>query len=332
MKARILSNLLLFSFLGINLVSCNLQSNTLPNAQGRQGEVVVVVNRALWEGAYGDSIRQYLAYPIISLPQPEPMFTLIQQTTLSDMMKKFRNIVMVNVEQGYETATLSYKENVWANGQLIFNISAPSADSAIACMDRNKDIIVSKFLLKDRDDYIAYFKKIVNEPVVKKIHEKFQVDIAVSKEYSLDVDKDNFMWLAREEGDRVMGLLMWKEPYTSQSQVETDRLIAKMNEMTKQNVSGAQPDSYMADEPTVPPVVRRFHKDNVYCVQMNGLWQMENSYMGGPYVNVSIVDEKRGQIVTGVGFVFYPRKDKRDYVRQLEAILYTMTPTAVTNE
>jgi hypothetical protein len=57
---------------------------------------------------------------------------------------------------------------------------------------------------------------------------------------------------------------------------------------------------------------------------MNGLWK--SAMGGGPYVSMSIVDVNRGQIVTGMGFVFFPRKNKRDYVRMLEAILYTMEP------
>jgi hypothetical protein len=99
-----------------------------------------------------------------------------------------------------------------------------------------------------------------------------------------------------------------------------------MNAMTKKHVPGPTTGSYMADEPTVPPAVKRFEKNGVYTVQMNGLWQTENSYMGGPYVNQTIVDAKRGQLVTALGFVFYPNRDKRQMVRQLEAILYTMMP------
>ncbi len=326
MKAKILSGTAIFVFTVLIAVSCNTKSKLLPEARGKHGEVAVVINRSLWQGACGDSIRNYLAYPIMTLPQAEPMFTLIQQDVLSDLMKQLRNILIVNIDPGYENATLTYKANVWANNQLVFNVNAPSADSVIACIDRNKDIIVSRILVKSRDNNIEYYRRIVNPPVVKKIQDKFQVDICIPKEYSLDVDKDDFMWMSREEGDLTMGILMWKEPYTSKEQLDPYRLISKMNEMTKKYVPGPDPGSYMTHESMVPPMVRVFEKDENYYVQVNGLWQMEAGFMGGPYVNTSMVDAKRGQIVTGVGFVFFPRKEKRDYVRQLEAILYTMTP------
>ncbi len=328
MKTAIYS-ILVSAFLGLSLLSCDMKSNLLPLAQGKEGEVLVVIDDKLWKGPCGDSIRHYLTAPVMGLPAPEPMFTLVQMSSLSDFMQKFRNIVIVRVDPGYEKAKLGYKSNVYAQNQLIFNLDAPSVDSVITCMDKNKDLISSHFLVKDRDSYIAYYQRIIAKPIVEMLHEKFQVDICVPKEYKLtNMETDDFVWLAREEGEKIFGILMWEEPYTAQSQLEPDMLIAKMNQMTKKYVQGPDEGSYMADEPTIPPVVKRFKKDDIYYVQMNGLWQTEKSFMGGPYVSLSMVDAKRGQIVTGVGFVFYPNREKRQYVRQLEAILYTMKPAS----
>ncbi len=327
MKTNTLKQVLAVLLLEICVVSCNLKPTTLPGSQGRQGEVLVVINNHLWAGACGDSIRHYFSYPIMTLPAPEPMLTLLQQGELTNFMQKFHNIIMVTVDPGYEKATLGYKKNVYAKDQLIFNINAPSADSVIRCVAKNKDLIIDQFLTKDRDRYIEYFHKIADNSTIKKLQEKFQVDICIPKMFTLDVEKDNFVWLAREEGELVMGILIWKDPYTYKGLVDPDRLIVRMNEVTKQNVPGKTPDSYMADEPRAIPVFKTFMKDDNYCVQINGLWQMENGWMGGPYVNLSMVDAKRGQMITGVGFVYYPRKDKRQYLRELEAILYTMKPT-----
>ncbi len=326
MKTRILKYSLIFLLTGVSMVSCHSDGKLLPTAQGREGEVLIVIDNNLWKGACGDSIRHYLATPVMGLPAPEPMFTLSQQNDLTDFMKRFRNIVIVKIDNGLEKPKLGYKTDVYAQNQLLFNLEAPSADSAIACMDRNKDIIISRFLAKDRDGYIAYYRKIIAPTIVEKVREKFQVDIVVPKEYTLDVDKDDFVWIAREEGEKNWGILVWKEPYTDQSQLEAENLIAKMNAMTKKYVPGPTDGSYMANEPTVFPEVKKFQKDGMYCVQLNGLWQTEHSYMGGPYVTLSMVDTKRGQNVTGMGFVFYPNRDKRQMIRQLEAILYTMKP------
>jgi len=255
------------------------------------------------------------------------MFTLKHAIELTSFFQKFRNILIVNVDAGYEMGKLGYKSDVYARHQLIFNIDAPSADSVVACMYRNRDLFIDRILKKDRDAIIEDCRKSVNQSIVDRLREKFQVNIIIPKSYSFtNVEDDNFVWIAREEGERNWYILMWKEPYRRKGQLETDSLIFKMNAMTKKYVHGETPGSYMADEPMVIPAIKRFEKDGIYTVQINGLWQTEKSYMGGPYVNHTIVDTQRGQMVTGIGFVFYPNRDKRQMVRQLEAILYTMIP------
>ena len=46
--------------------------------------------------------------------------------------------------------------------------------------------------------------------------------------------------------------------------------------------------------------------------------------MGGPFVNITQLDEKRNRIVTVEGFVYAPGNDKRDLLQQVEAIIYTL--------
>ena len=325
------TKILLCLFVGIfYCASCTINTGTLPSAQGNVGEVLVIMRDYLWRGACGDSIRHYLTEPVMGLPAPEPMFALRQQDELTAFMQKSRNVLIVNIDQGLETTTLKYRSDVYSKFQLIFNLDAPSADSAIACMYKNKDLIIGNFLMKGRDAIIEDYKKSVAQPIVDHLREKYQVDIVIPTSYKLGMEKEDFVWIAREEGERQWGILMWKEPYISIDQLNTDNLIAKMNAMTRA-VTGNAAGSYMAEETLFPPVVKRFEKNGVYTVQMNGLWQMENGFAGGPYVHQTIVDIKHNQLVTAHGFVFYPMREKRQMVRQLEAILHSMTPTAEEN-
>lgn len=313
--------------LGSYLTSCTMTPNALPYAQGDAGDVLVVMRDNLWRGACGDSVRQCFSEPARDISFLEPAFSLSHQVGLTRTFQRFRNILIVNIDQGFEYADLGYKTDMYARNQLIFNIDAPSADSAIACLYRSRQLITARFLLNDRDAIIEDYRRIEDKLVTEKLREKFQVDVIIPKPYKVGMEKDDFIWIDREEGERIRGILMWKEPYVRKTQLDTDSLIFKMNAITRKYVPGNIPGSYMADEPTVPPVVKRFEKEGVYSVQMNGLWQMENGFMGGPYVSQTIIDIQRGQLVTALGFVFFPNRDKRLMVRQLEAILYTMTPT-----
>ena len=316
---------IIYLLIGVCYVSCTY-TPSLPSAHGNTGDVLVIMNDFHWKGACGDTIRYYLTEPVMGLPTLEPMFSLSHQNTLTTFLQKFRNIVNVNIDPGFEMAKIGAKADVYSKHQLIFTLDAPSADSAIACISRNKDLIIAGFLMKGRDAFIDDYRKSLAGSILALLREKNQVNMVIPSSYSLFDEKEDFIWISREEGDRQWGILLWKQPYLRKSQLETDSLIFKMNAMTRKNVPGNIPGSYMADEPTVPPVVKRFEKNGVYSVQMNGLWQLENGFMGGPYINHTIVDLKNAQLVTAHGFVFYPSRDKRHMVRQLEAILYSMMP------
>jgi hypothetical protein len=56
---------------------------------------------------------------------------------------------------------------------------------------------------------------------------------------------------------------------------------------------------------------------------LRGLWKLENAFMGGPFINISLLDENRNRVVTVDAFVYAPGLDKRNYVREVEAILNT---------
>ena len=45
--------------------------------------------------------------------------------------------------------------------------------------------------------------------------------------------------------------------------------------------------------------------------------------MGGPFVSYARVDEPNKRVIVTEGFVYEPRKEKRNYIRRVEAALMT---------
>ena len=50
---------------------------------------------------------------------------------------------------------------------------------------------------------------------------------------------------------------------------------------------------------------------------------MQNALMGGPFMSISFYDEPNKRIVTLDGFVYAPYFRKMEYLREVEAILYS---------
>ena len=51
---------------------------------------------------------------------------------------------------------------------------------------------------------------------------------------------------------------------------------------------------------------------------------MEGDMMGGPFVSVARLDERNNRVVVAEGFVYAPETNKRNYIRRMEASMYTL--------
>jgi len=47
--------------------------------------------------------------------------------------------------------------------------------------------------------------------------------------------------------------------------------------------------------------------------------------MGGPFVSVSTLDAARKRVLTVEGYIYSPRNAKRNYLRQVEAMVYSLS-------
>jgi len=82
-----------------------------------------------------------------------------------------------------------------------------------------------------------------------------------------------------------------------------------------------------------PPATKRIDFKGHFAVEMRGMWDLEGDFMGGPFLSYTFVDPRNNRIFTIDGFVYNPNEEKKDLVRQLEAILYTLDfPQQTTTE
>jgi hypothetical protein len=61
-----------------------------------------------------------------------------------------------------------------------------------------------------------------------------------------------------------------------------------------------------------------------YAIEVRGLWDLENDFMGGPFISYTFLDEKNNRVVTLDGYIYYPNETKRTHLRELEAIFHSL--------
>ncbi len=89
-------------------------------------------------------------------------------------------------------------------------------------------------------------------------------------------------------------------------------------------VPGQTEGSYMQTETRVPIISEQFYLNNNYAYMLRGLWYIENYNQGGPFVSVSVLDEKRNRVVCADAYVYAGKKNKKLYIWQVESILRTL--------
>ena len=91
----------------------------------------------------------------------------------------------------------------------------------------------------------------------------------------------------------------------------------------ERNVPGPSDGSYMTTSMYVEPSVASLRYHNRDFMQTRGFWEVHGDYMGGPFVSHSFYSQDGKDIIVLEAFVYAPRYDKRQYLRQVESILYS---------
>lgn len=321
--------ILLITLMLIAFMSCETNNEGLmPSVTGKAFEIVVVMEEEHWKSEAGEAIRQILGSDMEGLMQSEPTFSLVQipSKAFSDIFRTHRNILRVGISPDNRKKTLLFSSNVYAQPQLVADIKAENAQDMKAIVESQAEVIFSKFndmeLSRIAKNYLSYEAAEIGT----KLRESHQLSMVFPKGYRYDVNQPDFAWISHETAKHSQGVLVYHYDYLSEEAFRPDSLLAKRNAILKKYVPGPIEGTYMTTADSIPVEYREYMKDSVYYAEIRGLWELAGpDFMGGPFVSLSRVDPYRGRVVTVEGFVYAPRDEKRNFMRQLEAILQSLT-------
>jgi hypothetical protein len=314
----------------ILLTSCGDRSPLLPNVTGRAGEVVLVMNAPLWESESGKVLGGILASEHPGLMQYEPMFDIVRigHAAFSNIFKTHRNIVIVNVSGNYQDTRMSIRNDAWAKPQTILEINAKDTESLLSFVENQGDRILEELISAERKRILDYNSEMELTSIREHLSESFDISLTVPRGYNIIIDTTDFIWIRHDPRritrDIIQGVFVYQYDYTDSETFTPEYLVSKRDEMLKKYVDGPSPGSWMATETTVFPEFTEFMENDRYFARLEGLWKVENDFMGGPFVSHTTLDEERNKVVTVEAFVYAPGDKKRNLLRQVEAILHTL--------
>lgn len=309
------------------LCACEAPEMPLPGITGKAGELVVVMEEKYWKGEAGDTVFNSLTQHVYGLPQPEPMFNVvhIKSSAFTKIFQTHRNIVHAVIGKD-QKPSIELKTDVWATPQVVVEIRASSAEEFVSLFGANASKITGHVINKEEARILRSYNAQLNTSAVNHVKDKFGIQITIPKGYDVVSDKDDFSWVRYDTKDLAQNVLIYREPYTKDNTFSSDGMKGVVLEFCKANIPGPDQGTYMSLYEEYPPIFSETSIGNLYASKLTGLWRVEGALMGGPFVCYAMLDPSEKHVIYIYGFVFAPGKKKRNYVRQVDAILSSTTP------
>lgn len=297
----------------------------MPNISGAAGEVLVIMDSFNWDNSAGEMLKDILKEEFSGLPQSEPLFDVIHITagSFDGIFQFHRSIVLTTIESGSESR-IRFRENVWAKPQILIQMEAPTGAELKKLISENDQRIQSFLVQYDRKRLMNTYKASKDQAIQKEISAHHQVRLAIPRGYNLDFSKEEYTSVSIEAPDLSQVIQVYDYPASGPEDLNTANIIEHRNYFTKTYVLGPRDGSYMTISQLFEPITYDLKNNNMDVVEMRGLWELENGFMGGPFVSHSVYDATRNRIVTVDGYIYHPNQKKRIKIKQLEAIIYSL--------
>ena len=320
---------LLFLLLFLSITACTTERPAQPSATGRAGEMLVVMDRSQFEGTAGDMVREVFQAEIPMMLAYEPMFDLvhIQEENFVKMFETHRHIFMADISEKHPKATMEISRNVWSQPQMVIRVKAPNDSIFRRVLEVNAQSFTDHYISVERERVNNANRRMPNLEAQGVVKEVFGYEMAIPEGYFVAKTDENFVWIRRTgtRDDLEMGVLIATLPYTGPDyDFKPEVISARRDSLTQKYIPGQFDGSFMTTYPEIRPQFREVNFNGYYAVETRSLWRIENDFMGGPFVSYTLVDEANNRLVILDGFVYAPKFNKRDYLRQLEAIIFSL--------
>jgi len=321
MKTR--NFLLLLLSAALLLPACKETKVPLPTVSGKAGEIIIVMEKPDWENTLGGDVREVLACDCPWLAQQEPLFSLVNvvPSTFVDMFKVHRNIVLFQVDPQVDSTRLMIRRDVWAAPQCVIQLSAPTAAQASELLKEKASTIINSFEQAERDRVIRNTLRYEEGKLYQQVAALFGGSPHFPSGYKLRKASESFVWIA-DDKQVYQDVFVYRYP-VEDNPFTLEKIIEHRNQVLKENVPGMFDGTYMTTSEYFAPTLEYIKYKGREVAQVRGMWEVQNDFMGGPFVSHSFYSPDGTEIFVAEAWVYAPQFDKRQYLRQVESTLYS---------
>lgn len=288
---------------------------------GKAGEMILAIDTGYWSKAALKEIYAVIQQPQPAINQIEPMFDVIRCSN-ADYRASFmrhRNIVQFDYNPEYSGNSFEIARDPLTKPQIHVKIRGNNQDSCLAIFLAHQDEIVKAMYENDIARLQNAHRKLNNPVVEKRIKEKFDISMTVPEGYFVGREEEDFLWLCFRTPKNDRFVMIYKSP---KYELTTENIVAERDRITKAYIQGAVAGAYplvanIEGYPLMQNLQIRYHNG----VELRGLWETVRDKMGGPFYSFTQVSPDSTSCITIDGFVYAPQEEKRDYLREVEAIV-----------
>lgn len=299
----------------ISLTECDGgRKERLPASTGQPYEVVL-------EGDSENVVTQMLQQDIPALPQPEPMFQIIQvrKDKLKGSYLLVRTRIIVDIDKRHSGYAVVMRQDVNASPQMVIRIMARSVSQLRAKLDGAK---LRALIDQSELEHLAIVIQ-QNAEKQKKVKHLFGLDMKIPASMDASKQGKDFMWISNNANTGMQSLLVFSLK-GSKAEGKNHLLVLRhqVDSVLCRNMPGEVDGMYMQ-----LATLSSYHmaqgaagtdSSKNKCLFYRGLWEMKGDAMGGPYVMTQTGD------VVVLGFVYAPEMKKKNLIKQIEAVLTTI--------
>ena len=313
--------------------------STSNNSQGAPYELILVCAQPEWQSELGDTLQAVLKQPVKELMQYEPSFDVMRilPNNFKSLTERHRNIVVVNVNPSIAEPGITVSYDQTAKPQIYITLKGPDTKSLAKYVSDNRENIMYVLEKAERDRTVSYARQYYSKPLHEKILSMFGMDLAVPNNYQLRSESDDMIWISQEFPTASQGFFIYKYPYKGKESLSAEALVKARNKFASR-IPGPNEGSFMTttnkivddtgmDYMPYMPEYRPLLIGDRMWIEMSGLWEVENYFMGGPFVSYTTVNTQTNEVVTIDCYVYFPtlyNKDpeKRNKLRALQHLVY----------
>lgn len=327
--------------------------DTTQKVIGDADQVLVVANPGLWKSPLKDSLLYYFEAAYLLLPQPEPVFQVKhftwEELQSKPIRKRYRTILMVadlSEPDAPETRTVKkilgekklgelvasggfvVSRDLWGRGQLVFFVVGQTPEDLTSNLTRNFPAIAAKIRKHDEPlHHVRAFYKGKNQATMAIVRDSFGIEMDIPAEYITSAVRNReIVWIRRETAKSSSSLIFGHIPYRNEAQLSPDSLIAYVDSIGRKYIASEIQGSYFRiNKEDLPLFKNEVNLHGHFAYELRGIWELENDYMGGPFVAYLMQNPSRkDELLLILGFVYAPEKDKKPYMEELETIIRTL--------